>query len=578
MRPTNSPLLYFNFKNSEQKTTTPLLFKNPIKIVTAVNVEEVLASLSQIQEAVNKGYYAAGYIAYEAAPAFDPSLKVNQNSNMPLLWFGIFTNPSTETITTREHTLHAWKPSITVAEYHDRIGMIHNYIREGITSQINYTFPFHAEFSGDPFSYYQQLKNAQQADYTAYLNTGKHAILSASPELFFHFHNGKVVTKPMKGTIERGKTYEQDEQNKQWLKNSEKNRLENKLIVDLMCEDLKKVSVDSSIQITNEFEVEKYPTVFQMTSTIKADVLPNKGFIDLLKVLFPSGSITGMPKRKSMDIISLLEKEPREVYCGAIGYITPANEAIFNVPIRTVFIDSDQHKATYHAGGGITAHSRGEEEYNEVLAKAKILTEIRDDFQLLETLCLDHGTYLLLNNHLERLKKSAAYFNYQLNISKIKNQLEGLAIKKHTKKWKVRLLVHRNGATSLEATELPPLETEINVALSNNPINKDNIFLYHKTTNRKVYHTHRKKNVFDTLLWNENKEITEFTIGNIVVELNNTLYTPPIESGLLHGTLRQQLLADNIIEEKKIFVKDLHKCTKIWLINSVRGWVSVRLI
>lgn len=574
----NNPLLYFNFKNSKGEIA-PLLFKNPEKVIVARQIEDVIPCLEQVQEAVNEGYYAAGYMTYEAAPAFDKALKVHSSSKLPLLWFGIFARPTAESVHQQNtYQLHSWQSPITETTYHKHIETIKEQINKGYVKQVNYTIPLRTAFKGDAFSYYQQLVKAQEADYTAYLNIDNYAILSASPELFFHLHQGKVTTKPMKGTIERGKTYEQDNQNKAWLEQSKKNRMENQLTVDLMYNDLKDITIENSLQITKAFEVETYPTVFQMTSTMTGEILPDKNLIDLFKVLFPSGSITGIPKKESMELISTLEQEPREVYCGTIGYITPDNEAVFNVPIRTVLINHKEAKATYHAGGGITKNSKSTEEYEEVWSKAKILQEERTAFQLLESIFLNNGAYTLLNYHLERLKQSAIYFNFTFNIDAINRCLEDFATKNDANKWKVRLLVDKYGKPTIKGTELPSIHTDTRVELADKPIEKENVFFYHKTTNRQIYDKHRKKQSFDTLLWNSNNELTEFTIGNIVVELDNTLLTPPVEAGLLAGTFRRKLLEENKIKEKTISIHDLEQCKNIWLINSVRGWVPVYFI
>ncbi|MGM8363837.1 chorismate-binding protein [Virgibacillus sp. W0181] len=573
-----NPSLYFNFKNHSGKIT-PLLFNNAEKVITANKVEDVLPCLKKVQEAVKQGYYAAGYVSYEAAPAFDANNKVLQNNKLPLLWFGLFTKPSSEVIDHKK-TFHldSWDPSVTKEHYNKNVNCILQDIDLGKATQVNYTIPFHSGLEGSALAYYKQLEKAQESNYSAYLNIGDYSILSASPELFFHSYNGKITLKPMKGTVERGKTYEQDVTNKQWLKTSRKNRMENKVIADLMCKDLQKIANERSIQVENPFEIEKYPTVFQMTSTVTGDLLPDVNLIDIFQSLFPSGSITGMPKKESMEVIQALENEPREVYCGAIGYITPDNEAIFNVPIRTVLLDNNTGKASYHAGGGITAHSKVDEEYKEVVAKAKILNKKQVDFQLLESLYLNNGEYFILNQHFKRLSQSAEYFNFQLNLGKVSDGLKDFAAKAGRNNRKVRLLVDKSGKYSIESTELQPLQPKLTVTLSDEPINKENAFYYHKTTKREIYHAHLNNETFDTLMWNTDNEITEFTIGNIVVELHNALLTPPVYSGLLAGTFRGKLLEDGVIKEQTIHKNDLQSCTNIWLINSVRGWVPVHLI
>ncbi|MFD1040098.1 aminodeoxychorismate synthase component I [Virgibacillus byunsanensis] len=576
-----SPSLYFDFINYKGKRHS-LLFQNPCKIVAASNIEDVQPAFQEIQNAVDEGYYAAGYLSYEAAPAFDQAFHVHKNQKMPLLWFGIFDTPVEESLESNTGEFHTseWIPKTSVGEYNKYISKIKDYIEQGDTYQVNYTIRMESEFEGDPISFYNQLVQAQSANYSAYLDTGDFTILSASPELFFHMKDGKVTTKPMKGTVGRGKTPNEDSLNADWLYRSVKNRAENVMIVDLLRNDLGMIANPGTVHVPNLFSIEKYPTVYQMTSTVIAEVAPDKSLYDIFKALFPCGSITGAPKISTMKIIKELETSPREVYCGAIGFITPDKEATFNVPIRTVFIDHQNGVAQYGVGGGITWDSTNEEEYKELLIKAKVLHEKRQDFQLIETFGLYNGTYLVFDNHVERLKKSADYFQFDLDIELIKEKLLDVAKNRNKGSWKVRLLVDKNGSSIIEESESFPFQKPIHVALAKEPIEKRDIFLYHKTTNRTIFENSKKQfpDAFDVLLWNEDQEITEFTMGNVVVELAGKLYTPPVDSGLLPGTYRKALIDQGTITERKIMLEELKSCKKVWFINSVREWVATRFI
>ncbi|MUK88313.1 aminodeoxychorismate synthase component I [Ornithinibacillus sp. L9] len=574
-----NPLLFFEFMNANGEKE-PLLFKEPIDIIVANNIDEVIPTLQNVQAAVHKGYYAAGYLSYEAAPAFEQAFQVNSDAKMPLLWFGIFKEPQYKSITsTSQFQTKEWIPQTDIASYNQSINQIKDYIEQGDTYQVNYTIRLKSEFDGDPIAYYNHLSTSQSANYSAFLNTGDYSILSASPELFFHLKDGKLTTKPMKGTVGRGTTDHEDTSNAEWLYHSEKNRAENVMIVDLLRNDLGRVAKAGTVQVPKLFTIEAYPTVFQMTSTVTAELEQDKNLIDIFKALFPCGSITGAPKVSTMNIINELETSPREVYCGTIGYITPEQEAIFNVPIRTVMIDNKSGTAQYGVGGGITWDSTNKEEYEEMLTKAKILTVNKEEFQLLETLGLENGEYIVLDNHLNRIKQSAAYFSYSISIEEIRKRLLEIAVTHAEGFWKVRLLVSKKGSFEVEIKESTNLNEPVSVSLSRSPVQKSDVFLYHKTTNRKVYEKSKEPfpNAFDVLLWNEDGEITEFTIGNVVVELDGKYYTPPVESGLLAGTYRQHLIDENIIEERKIKVEELKDCTNVWLINSVRKWVAVRL-
>lgn len=573
------PLLYFNFLNNKGKIE-PLVFSNPTKVIIARTIDEVTGSMRIVEEAVSNGFYAAGYMAYEAAPAFNPHFKVQQKNKMPLLWFGIFAKPTMKSIETtkfKEQDINRWKNLMSLQEYNEKVNEILKHIRQGKTEQVNFTTKMQTEFAGDSFLFFKQLSKAQNANYTAYLNLGNHTILSASPELFFQIENNKLMMKPMKGTVGRGFTYAEDLAKANWLSNSKKNKNENEIIVNLLLEDMKQIAIKNSIQTEKLYEIEKYPTLYQMTSTITADVSPGTTFTDIFTALFPCGSITGAPKKNAMDIIKQLEITPREVYCGTIGYITPNKKAIFNVPIRTVTINNLNKVAQYGVGGAITEDSTKEEEYNEILIKSKLLLEIQKEFELLETIGLFEGEYFLLDDHLQRLKQSAEYFDFYIDMEKVKNKLLEVAKQNNKNEWRVRLLVNKNGRCTIQQRKVTSIKNKQLVTLAKQPIQKKNPFFYHKTTNREIYDVHDKESMYDVLLWNEYKEVTEFTTGNIVVRLNGELYTPPINVGLLGGTFRSYLLRSNKIKERVIKVDDLIKCEEIWFINSVRKWVQVEI-
>lgn len=556
----------------------PLYFENPQAVIVASSIDDIIPALEKIQEATDAGFYAAGYISYEAAPAFDDAYQVNSKSKMPLLWFGIFEAP-VEKPGTKDVSFNVskWNPTLAINEYNKNIDKIKKHIECGETYQVNYTIRMESEFSGDALTYYNQLAGTQSADYSAYLDIGDFTILSASPELFFNMQHGKITTKPMKGTIGRGKTYSEDSKNAEWLRTSDKNRAENVMIVDLLRNDLGMISKPGSVKVPSLFAIEKYPTVFQMTSIVTADVLDDTKLVDIFRALFPCGSITGAPKVSTMKIISELEPSPREAYCGTIGYITPNKEAVFNVPIRTVLIDNRDGTAQYGVGGGITWDSTKQGEYEEILTKTKLLTTKPHLFQLLETLGLYGGSYVVLDHHLDRLKNSAAYFNFQVNIEKVRNMLLDFARDHPKDDYRIRLLVSSDGEFTIESSMVPAIEGPAKVNIAHIPISKDDIFLYHKTTNRTVYKKFTKNKAFDVLLWNEDREITEFTIGNVVVELDGNLYTPPVMCGLLPGTYRKYLLEEGIITERKILLEELKICSKVWLVNSVRKWVEVSI-
>ncbi|ULT59789.1 aminodeoxychorismate synthase component I [Neobacillus drentensis] len=575
------PWIVFEFANRDGEIE-PLIFKEPKKVISAFTIEEVLPCFQLVQEEVNNGYYAAGFLSYESAAAFDAAFTTNSDSKMPLLWFGIFTEPGGEIISTQgSYTLTEWEPSVSLEEYTQSIHAIKHGIERGDTYQTNYTIRLQSQFQGDDYAFFERLKKAQTSDYCAYINTGEHSILSASPELFFRLEGNQITTRPMKGTIKRGRSFEEDEANARWLYLSEKDRAENVMIVDMLRNDLSVIAELGTVQVSKLYDIEPYPTVYQMTSTITATVSEKTEFVDIFKALFPCASITGAPKVSTMKIIADLEPEPREVYCGAIGYLSPNKEAVFNVPIRTVLIDQQSGRATYGVGGGITWDSTSEGEYEEVLAKASLLEEDRPEFDLLESLLLDNGQYFLLKEHMERLKKSAKYFGFSIQMGEIQRELDVFSRLNCSGRLKVRLLVNKESEVTLDGQPILPMPAPIKVILADKSIDMDNPFYYHKTTNRSVYtnfQVTKPADVFDVLLWNKNEELTEFTNGNLVLEIEGELWTPPVNCGLLAGTFQEKLIKDGKIHEKVLTISDLRQSSKIWFINSVRKWLEVELV
>ncbi|HEY0006077.1 MAG TPA: chorismate-binding protein, partial [Pyrinomonadaceae bacterium] len=379
----------------------------------------------------------------------------------------------------------------------------------------------------------------------------------------------------------RGRWTEEDRELAGWLSASEKNRAENVMIVDLLRNDLGRIARTGSVEVSALCEIERYPTVFQMTSTVRARPRDALKLEELLGALFPCGSVTGAPKISTMRIIAEVEDAPRGVYCGSIGFISPQREATFNVAIRTLTINGRSQLAEYGVGGGITWDSNAADEYSEALLKADVLVQELADFQLLETLRLEDGSYTLLENHLERLLDSAQYFGFSLSLTDARAALKREAEERGFGAYRVRLLADRTGRVLCESASLTPLNQEAQpVALARRPVSRRNRFLYHKTTRRALYERALAEHTasFDVLLWNEEEELTEFTRGNLVLKIDGQLWTPKRESGLLAGTFRRELLDSGLVIERLLKLTDLKLASQIFFINSVRGWVEVRLV
>ncbi|WP_203333643.1 aminodeoxychorismate synthase component I [Planococcus beigongshangi] len=579
-----NPYLHFEFRNSTGRIE-PLIFKDPLRVLQTNKLEEVAAVLEELQTAAEQGYYSAGFVSYEAAPAFDPAMEVRPADDFPLIWFGIFGEPERPdpdaAATAEDYHVSDWRMAGSPEAYKEGIKKIKQAIEEGDTYQVNYTERLHAGFSGSDFAFYRQLAHNQQAGYGAYLNIGDHRILSASPELFFRIDDGRLMTKPMKGTAPRGRTLEEDEMRVAELLASEKEQAENLMIVDLLRNDMSRLATKGSVNVTKLFEVETYPTVHQMTSTVEAQLAPGLTVLAIFKALFPCGSITGAPKISTMHRIAELEMTPRGVYCGAIGFLTPDKDAVFNVPIRTVTIDQWNGRARYGVGGGVTWDSTSEGEFRELQTKAEVLTARRPVFELLESLKLENGDYPLKGYHLSRLADSAAYFNFALDTPEVEHRLTQLSAEFPRGSYKVRLLLSRTGGITAEAQPLSAISQPVKCAMAAAPVDSNDPFLYHKTTHREIYEKAAEKmpqEAFSVLLWNEREELTEFAIGNLVLEIGGEFVTPPVSCGLLAGTFRQQLIGSGKIKEKVLKKNDLAICDAVWFINSVRGWLEVEMI
>ena len=557
-------------------------FRSPLTVLTATRHEDIHTLLVSAEAASKSGHWVALMLSYEAAPAFDPAMKTREASELPLAWAAVYAAPTqdSESVEDQSYEVGTWTPLVSRADFSESIAQIRELIAAGDTYQVNYTFPLVASFKGDARSWFRDLCRAQGAEYCAYFDLGRFKILSVSPELFFEQDGRTVRTRPMKGTIRRGRWAEEDLSMANQLAASAKDRAENVMIVDLLRNDLGRVAEVGSVNVTRLFELERYETLWQMTSTIEATLRAEVTFPELMARLFPCGSITGAPKIRTMEIIRDLEPFPRGVYTGALGFLRPDGSSVFNVAIRTIVIDTHTGMATFGVGGGITYDSTAEKEYAECLVKSTFLTSKPAEFELLETLLLENGQFYLLERHLQRMKASAEYFGFTFREKEIRDELARVGAQSGSGKWKVRLLVSRRGESHIEAHELDSPERVLRVALAPEPVNVNDRFLFHKTTNRKVYEDAlaSRPDCDDVILWNDSGDVTESTIANLVISIDGNLYTPPVRAGLLPGTLRAQLLEEGRVVERSIRREDLQAADEIFLINSVKGWRPAVLV
>lgn len=559
-------------------------FSRPVEIVRLQSSDECLDALCHVESIVReRNVYAAGFLSYEAAPAFDRALHTRSaDPTFPLLWFGIFEerNPLRLPSSGAHETLN-WQPTISREQYRAAIGRIKHYIAEGDTYQVNFSFRLTSRCTLDPYAFFLHLVRSQPSANGAFIETPDFAVCSASPELFFQMEGETIITRPMKGTEARGMTLHDDLARGEALRTSEKNRAENVMIVDMMRNDLGRIADVGTVAVPSLFAIEKYPTVWQMTSTVTAKTTAS--IVEIMKALFPCCSVTGAPKARTMQIIAELETTPRKIYTGAIGFLESNRRAQFNVAIRTVVMDKRKGEAEYGTGGGVVWASTPDGEYEECLTKARVLTDARPEFELFETILFTQERgFFLLDEHLGRLRDSAAYFDYPMDTAVMMRMLTMLDayLRRFSHDCRVRLVLHRDGQPTFAIRPIRRESVPVRVKLASVPVDSNNVFLYHKTTNRNVYDDALAAvpDCDDVLLWNERGEITESTVANVVVELDGALLTPTVSCGLLAGTFREVLLREGKIKERIIVKDELSKASRLFLVNSLREWRNAYLV
>ncbi|MGE0280312.1 MAG: aminodeoxychorismate synthase component I [Rhizobiaceae bacterium] len=364
----------------DDSAATERRFQNPLEIIEAWDATEFRPALRRLEQARDDGKWLAGYFSYEAGYLLEPKLRplLPDGRRTPLLQFGVFDQPTDDAIgplgAPTQNPISDPHAAWTFGEYDQRFQILHRHLRLGDCYQANLTFPVAARWAGEPMDAFANLAVRQPVKYSALVLLGEPTILSRSPELFFAIDDdGWIEAHPMKGTAPRGHTKAEDEAQKLFLQTDEKNQAENRMIVDLLRNDISLVSEVGTLEVPELFRIETYPTVHQMVSRVRAKLLPGLTIERLFAALFPCGSITGAPKIRAMEILRDLEHQPRDAYCGAIGWISPHGPMRFNVAIRTITLFAGG-EAVYNVGGGIVFDSTSESEYRECLLKARFAT------------------------------------------------------------------------------------------------------------------------------------------------------------------------------------------------------------
>lgn len=581
------------------------LFVHPVRTLSASST-----LFDEIEQALDGGAYVAGFLSYECGENLQGMNHPGpRNTATPLAWFGVYPKVFVFDHHTGEFEgespdqllVEAARPGegfeirkldfgINESSYAQKIATIQEQILSGNTYQVNFADKLRFDFSGSPEAMFAALIESQPVQYGALLHAEDWHILSFSPELFFRQQGSSIVTRPMKGTARRGADIAEDEAIAHWLQNDIKNRSENVMIVDLLRNDLGRICEFGSVKVDHLFAVEKYETLFQMTSEISGTLRPGLRYSDIFESLFPCGSVTGAPKHRTIEIIEELEQGPRGVYTGAIGFFSPAREAVFSVPIRTVVLANNC--GVMGAGSGIVIDSQAEDEYRECLLKSEFLTRREEPFQLLESILWSDG-YQLLPLHLERMESSATYFGFNFERAAVIAALEDTAKQLRSAELrsgvlasgvrsKVRVLLERSGALSITHALLEEQPGMGRITVSGVRVSSGDRFLRHKTTRRQFYDQQYeqalRQGYQDVLFLNERGEVTEGTISNVFIEKEGRWFTPPVACGLLPGVYRRHLLETKPAEEKTLRIEDLTSADAVYICNAVRGCRRVKLL
>jgi para-aminobenzoate synthetase / 4-amino-4-deoxychorismate lyase len=557
-----------------------LLFEAPLATIEAREAAGVRGALEEVDRALASGRFVAGFLAYEAAAAFGLATRPQDPDGPPLVWFGVFEAPCEAEPPRADPGAPApaarWEPALDEAGHARALGRIHESIARGDTYQVNFTFPLHAPLTEEPLALFARLLVTQRPRHGALVDLGRFAVVCASPELFFRLEGEHLTTRPMKGTAARGVTLEEDEAQAAHLRESEKERAENLMIVDMLRNDLGQVAEVGSVEVPALFEVERYPTLLQMTSTVTAR--SRAPLSRVLEALFPCASVTGAPKRRTMEIVAATESAPRGVYTGAVGWAGPDGTASFGVAIRTVLADRERGLASFGVGSGVVADSTAAREYGECLLKARVLDT--PPFALLETMAFHPGEgYRRLEGHLARLVQSARHFGFPVDMRRVEEALREAAV--GGAPLRARLLLHADGRVEVQGGALPPAPSRpLRVGIAARPVDPRSVWLRHKTTRRETYDAAlaSRPDCDDVLLWNDRGELTESSVANVIVEVRGQRLTPPLACGVLPGVERARAIAEGRAREDVVRLTDLRPGQRLWLVSSLRGVREARLV
>ena len=571
------------FDDAREGGASPRLYAKPHAIVVANEADEVLPALDRVREAVGKGAHAAGYLAYEAGYALDPMLRgCARKSEGPLLCFGLFDRfeiPDLEQLLPPADSSYVGRPQprTSQSDYEAAARQVREHLFAGDFYQANLTFGCDVAVAGDTLALYARLRRSARAGWGGVLIDDEAAIISLSPEQFFTIQNGTIEARPMKGTAPRRPNPPDDRHEVEALVGDEKQRAENLMIVDLMRNDLARVSVAGSVEVPELFAVETYPTVHQMVSRITARLRAECDAIDVIRTIFPCGSVTGAPKIAAIEALRHLEPEPRGAYTGSMGWIEPGGNAAFNVLIRTLEWRHGETKARLGLGSGLVVDSVPSDEWEECLLKGDFVRRESQDFDLIETMGFDPSEGIVeLDRHLDRMRNSANDLDFKFDRHAARNELQAATFGRKQRAM-VRLLLSRSGAMAIQVKPYDyPDETPVSVALRPLPVDPSDFRLRYKTTDRRFLDQARRQDrTWETVFVDPDGQLTEGSRTNVFVERDGTLLTPPVARGLMPGILRAKLIEEGRAAEAELRPSDLEG--GFYVGNIVRGLVPARL-
>ena len=580
--------MWILFDDARESGAPPRLYRQPAEVVVTRNLDEVVPALERVRAALQAGRHAAGYLAYEAGHAFDPKLQASaRQGEGPLLCFGLFDgyeSPDLETFLPSPEGAYVGRlaPRLSREEYCQAVERVRQHLFAGDFYQANLTFGCDIAVAGDPLALYARLKRSSRAGWGGMVAHDGGVITSLSPEQFFTLSGGTIEARPMKGTASRLPDPAADQAQAEALATDEKQRAENLMIVDLMRNDLAKVSVAGSVEVPELFAVETYPTLHQLVSRITSRLRVECDAIDLLRTIFPCGSVTGAPKVAAIEALTRLEPEPRGAYTGSMGWIEPhrngdPGDAAFNVLIRTLEWHYGSAKARLGLGSGLVVDSEPSNEWAECLLKGDFVRREAQDFDLIETMGFDPSEGIVeLDRHLDRMKNSADDLGFQFDRHAARNELQAATFGRKQRAM-VRLLLSRSGAMAIQLKPYDdPEEVPVRVAVRPLPVEPSDFRLRYKTTDRRFLDlTRQQAGEFETVFVDPDGQLTEGSRTSLFVEREGKLLTPPLSRGLMPGILRAKLIEEGKAEEGELTPADLEH--GFYVGNIVRGLIPAKL-